>query len=238
MSAGGSGGFGGGPFVEGRIALADRAEAPDGPEEDESPFLEEGEAPAAAGGDIDIEPDEHPANRYLGREFLAWIWFRVERDFGRIALPRVGTVDFWVDDRLVMRGRGDDPQTATFRGGAPSSTDEARAALRAGKSPEEARLGLRLGDREYVLSLRGETLDLSGLKVPQVVKKGEVEALVYERMFLFEEATAILADLYGAFIEERLDPAWGRSIRPRILAWMAGRGGDGGGLSGEPPPRE
>lgn len=201
-------------------------EGPEGAEDD--PFYD-GEPPPEQGDGFDLEPDEHPSNRFLGREFLAWIWYRVDRDFGRIELPTFGTVDFWVDDRLVMRGRGEDPQTASFKGGAPSSTEEARAALRAGKIPEEARLGLRLADREYTLSLRGETLDVSGLKVPQTVKKGDVEPMVYDRMFLFEEAMAVVGAIYGRFLEDRLDPRWGASILPRVRAWMAGQG--------DPPPR-
>ncbi len=183
----------------------------------ESPFSDEEQGEEGDG--FDLAPDEHPANRFLGREFLAWIWYRADQSFGRIELAAFGTVDFWMDDRLVMRGRGEDPQTASFKGGAPSSTQEARASLRAGKAPEEARLGLRAGEKEYVLSVRGEGLDIASLKVPQITKKGETEALLYERMYLFEEATSLLTALYEEFILARIHPSWATSLQPQMQAW-------------------
>ena len=177
--------------------------------------------PEGGAADFDLEPDEHPANLFLGHEFLAWLWYRVEQSFGRVDLPVLGTVEFWIDDRLVLRGRGEQPQTASFRGGAPSTSQEARAALRAGKAPDEARVGLRLGEREYLFTLRGEGLDLKALKVPQTVKKGEVEAIVYDRMFLFEEATQALEALYEQFLQARLHPSWPTAMRPRMVEWAA-----------------
>jgi hypothetical protein len=181
------------------------------------------EAPAPVGPtaieDTALEPDEHPANRFLGREFLAWLWYRADTDYGHLDISGFG-VDFWLDDDIQLDGRGEDPQRVRIRGGSPSTTREARAALAAGKVPERARLGFRVGEREYTLSLRGGPLDITGLRVPQVTKKGDVEAAVCERMYLYEEATAILGGLFGAFQTSRLHPSWPR-LRETIRNWMA-----------------
>lgn len=171
------------------------------------------------GGSLEaLDLEEHPANRFLGREFLAYLWHQAEEGFGHVDLP-VGPVDFWIDDRLVMRAPGEDAQTVGFKGGAPANAREARMALGQGKAPEEARLGLRVGEREYTFTLKGGAFTVSGLKLPQVVKKGDVEAVLYERAYLLDEAQAALGGLLGQFMALRLSPGW-TAVRARIRDWM------------------
>lgn len=170
----------------------------------------------------DTERDliDHPASRFLGREFLLWLWWRSERDFGTVDLPRFGKVDVWIDDRLQFRTAGEDPQTSDLRGGAPATTAEARTALLAGKIVETARVGLRVKEREHALELRGEGLELAGVKVPAECKDGLAER-VLERMFLLEEVTGILDALFVEFCHDRLGERWDGLLLPQIRAWVA-----------------
>jgi hypothetical protein len=172
---------------------------------------------------IDQERDliDHPAARFLGREFLLWLWWKSEREFGTMELPHYGRVDLWIDDRLQFRTPGDDPQTSDLKGGAPATTAEARTALLAGKTVEVARIGLRIQEREHALELRGEGLELAGVKVPGEVKDGFDER-IFERMFLLEEVTGILDALYAGFCGDRLGPDWDSGVLPEIRTWIAG----------------
>lgn len=173
-------------------------------------------------GSLDMHPADHPASFFLGKEFLLWLWWRSEKDYGNVPLSGFDPVEFWIDDRIQFKTDGEDPQISDLKGGAPATTDEARTALRSGKVVETARLGLRIRDREYQLSLKGEGLEISGLKVPGEVKDG-LDERILERMFLLEEATAILDALFHVFAGERLAGNWNTETVAAIRSWVAGQ---------------
>jgi len=166
---------------------------------------------------------DHPAAQFLGREFLLWLWWRSEEDFATANLPHYGTVDFWIDDHLQFRTPGDDPQINDIRGGAPATTIEARTALANGKTVESARLGIRIKEREYSFSLKGEGLELTGVKVPADAQDG-IDDRVFERMLLLEELEGIIDTFFFQFLEQRLADNWRSERVPAIRSWIAGQG--------------
>lgn len=168
----------------------------------------------------DLHPVDHPASRFLGKEFLLWLWWRSDTNFSSVDLGELGTVDFWLDDSMQFKTEGDDPQVSNFKGGAPSTTIEAKMAVRAGKVVENATLGLRIKEREYHLQLKGEGLELAGVKVPSECDEG-IDEMIFERMFLLEEAHAILDQLFFRFCEMRLGKAWNTHVLPDIREWVA-----------------
>jgi hypothetical protein len=171
---------------------------------------------------LDLHPVDHPASRFLGKEFLLWLWWRSEKDFGSTELDPFGVVDFWVDDRLQFRTEGDDPQISDLKGGAPATTREAKMALQAGKTVETARLGFRVKEREYHLQVQGEGLELLGIKVPAECDEG-VDEQIYERMFLLEEIHGIMDGLFYRFAEQRLGADWYEGTLPRLREWVGDR---------------
>ena len=164
---------------------------------------------------------DHPAAQFLGREFLLWLWWRSEQSFGTMDLPHYGPVDFWIDDHIQFRTPGDDPQINDIRGGAPATTIEARTALANGKTVESARIGLRIKEREYSFSLRGEGLELTGVKVPADAGDG-IDDRLFERMLLIEEVGGILDTMFFVFLESRLGGTWRGDRVPAIRNWIAG----------------
>ena len=130
---------------------------------------------------------------FLGPEFLTWLWWRSEQTGGRFDLPApAGTVDVWVDDRLAFRQPSDTKITAVMTGENPAHTLEARAALAGGKVVQDLRLGVRRDEREFHVTLRSPSLDVGGLKMPQVLSETPEEA-VTDRMFLYEEVVLVVA---------------------------------------------
>jgi hypothetical protein len=166
---------------------------------------------------------DHPAAQFLGREFLLWLWWRSEEDFAVADLPHYGTVDFWIDDHIQFRTPGDDPQVNDIRGGAPATTIEARTALASGKTVESARIGLRIKEREYSFSLKGEGLELTGVKVPSDVADG-IDDRLFERMLLVEELGGIVDTFFYRFLEQRVADTWRSKQVPAIRDWVAGKG--------------
>ena len=183
-----------------------------------------GDRPAGPGDWItespDLHPVDHPASRFLGKEFLLWLWWRSEQDYASIDLDALGTVDFWLGDRIQFRTEGDDPQISDFKGGAPATTAEAKMAVRVGKIVETASLVLKIKERQYDLQLKGEGLEIVGLRVPSECDEG-VDEQIFERMFLLEEATAILDQLFYRFCEMRLGKGWNTHVLPDMRAWVA-----------------
>lgn len=168
---------------------------------------------------FDLHPGDHPASFFMGKEFLLWMWWKSETAYGAVELPDLGPIEFWIDDRLQFRTEGDQPQVSDLKGGQPSATAEARSALVAGKAVETARIGIRAGEREYSLTLKGETLEIAGLKLPAEVNDG-LDERIYERMFLLDEATGILDALFLRFSRDRLHPDWvQRTLKP-MREWI------------------
>lgn len=164
-----------------------------------------------------------PVLPHQASELYAWLWWRSEEQSAVFDLGGdVGRVELWVDDRLAFRSPHENKVSAVMTGDDPANSLEARAALAGGKVLQEVRLHLRRDDREYTFSLKGPSMDLSRVRLPQQVTGGE-EA-VYDRMFLYEELCFVLAALVRAFAAERSGPSWDGETLPALRAWVMGRG--------------
>lgn len=196
--------------------------------------------------------DRIERRRFVGREFLLWLWFESEVFEATLTLPKRGSFGLWVEGRLVL---GDAHEMTTIKGSTPGNHREAKESLRRGKLPSLAGLHLSWGDHEATLVLKGESLAISGLKLPTMLdkandepgaaalalapppprrrKKRDVEEeereadddiaeAFYERMILTREVESILVDLYRAFLTVRLATTWTTAVLPAIESWIAG----------------
>ncbi len=165
--------------------------------------------------------DGLPILPHQASEFYVWLWWASEQQEGVFDLgEKVGRFDLWVDERLAFRNPHDVKVTAVMTGEEPARTLEARAALAGGKVLQELRLHLRRDDREFTFTLKGPAMEVAQAKLPQAV--GGEEAL-YDRMFLYEELTFVVAALLRTFGVARTAPSWGSETLPTIQRWVAGR---------------
>ena len=178
------------------------------------------------------EQEYQGAPPHVASEFYLWLWYRSETGQGRIDLGESGAVDFWVDDRISFRAVGEERVSAVMTGENPSTTPEAHAALAGGKVIRDVRLALRREDREYFVTLKGPRIEVSGAKLPALVKSGDEGEVLYERMFLYEELHFVLAALFRSFSEARCAADWSAATLPDLRRWVAVRPGRGG-LDGE-----
>ena len=145
---------------------------------------------------------------FLGPEFLSWLWFKTETEGPEFTLECVeGPVEVWFDDRLVVGSTLVNAQENHFKGGHPTTSLEARSALRLGKLATEARIRLVNGSREWSLIFKAVTLSTGGVKIPAVLSKDDEERF-YERMYLVEELDNMLTELLGVFLKRRVSAAW------------------------------
>jgi hypothetical protein len=155
--------------------------------------------------------------RFLGREFLLWLWFQSELFETELRPSGDEPIALWLEAQLTLSF---EKEESRLRGAVPASSPEAKQALRQGKLPKEARLRVVRQMREFVFVLKADALALSGLKVPAELAKGdEKHEIFYERMMLVEELEQSLAALYADFTTLRLSESWEQQLVPVMRAW-------------------
>lgn len=157
--------------------------------------------------------------RFLGREFLVWLWWKTELFEGAMTLPEAGACEVWLDDQLTLEARGESVEQSKLKGSSPSTTPEAREALRQGKVPTKARISITKGERDFSLAFDGESFTLSGCRTPALLQD-EKEERFYERMYLIEELEEAVQELYKEFLTIRTSPKWDSDIAPAIRDWV------------------
>ncbi len=171
-----------------------------------------------------MSTDGLPIPSHTAGEFYAWLWFTSEQQSGAFDLADpVGMVDVWVDERIAFRNPEEQKVAAVMTGENPSATLEARAALAGGKVLQDIRIGVRRDDREFIVTLKGPAMHLSGLKLPQVVADGGDEVLL-DRMHLYEELCLVLSGLFQSWAKVRCSDDWGATTLPALREWVAGTG--------------
>ena len=160
--------------------------------------------------------------RFLGKEFLTGLWYRSDSQDGQFALDPYGLVEVWFDDKLTLEAAGENvKEVNSIRCESPTETAEAKAALRMGKKVALAKLRFINGPREWVCVCQGDSLDLSGVKVPALLSQEEDER-VLERLTLIEELDGMLDGLYSQFIELRVDDSrWDAEV-VKMRTWVHG----------------
>ncbi len=176
---------------------------------------EEGEtAPENGPGEL------QESRRFLGREFLAWLWFESELFETSFVVAGFGDCELWLEKSVALESFGErEVEKSKLTGEAPSGRPEAREALRQGKLPTQAKLMVRRGEQDFALVLTADTLGLSGVKIPALLK-GEGDEPFFERIQLIEELEGAIEALYRDFLLLRLDASYGRAVMPAMRAWM------------------
>jgi len=179
--------------------------------EDEPPAAE----PATDSDDL-LERIE--STRFLGSEFLLWLWLRAEVVHQAIPLGDFGNYEVWLDNHLTLQSDIDPNERVTVRGAAPSGSAEAREAVRSQKFPVRARLALRNEERDFACVLVAQRLAVASGAIPAVLTKDTDDAFV-ERMTLVERLSLSLDRLYAAFLADRLSETWRLGWEPAIVCW-------------------
>jgi hypothetical protein len=192
----------------------------------------EPEQPAEAASnstpDQEDEPEETDellqrieTTRFLGAEFLLWLWLRGEFVTQGISLKDGSAFHVWLDRQLTLESALDRNERVTIRGAAPADGNEAREAVRARKFPVKARIVMQGEQRDFTCGLDALRFAIASATVPQVLSSDSEEAFL-ERMRLAEELFGVLDGLYAAFLIDRLDDVWKTAWEPAIFAWLDG----------------
>jgi len=155
-------------------------------------------------------------SRFLSREFLLWLWYESDRLEGRVEIDDDEFVELWFEETLVLT---DASTEVRLKAPMPTVTPEAFEALRQGKRPALAKIRISRGTQSWSFTYKAETTSLSGLTLPTELKE-ENDDSFFERIQLAEQLEAMMAQLLARFLALRTGRSWGRSLLPKIQAWV------------------
>jgi hypothetical protein len=191
--------------------------------------------------------DRIEKRRFVGREFLLWLWFESELLDATLSTQKHGPFGLWLERTLVLsEGRESTRITAPM----PGIGREAKEALLRGQLPESAGIRIAWNDDETSLVLKAETLGVASLKLQTVLGKAEAtpndlvaemaggargkrprsaekkpdeqHEIFYERMNMAGEFEELLETLFGDFLSLRLAAAWEEIVVPLMRGWVDG----------------
>ena len=163
-------------------------------------------------------------NRYkfLGNEFLTWLWFMIENDQGSFRQHDPDLVSLTVGNRLVLENTlNNAKETVTIKGD-NASLEEGLVALTKGSVVTEIHLSYKTGAQNWEFGLKGESLNISNLKLPEtgpVETPDDLEGVVLEKVYLIEKVVVLVNNLFSHFIHLRLSNTWQNQTMYLIRKW-------------------
>jgi hypothetical protein len=161
--------------------------------------------------------------KFLGDEFLTWLWFVIEQDPGVFKNADPELTSFEIGNRMVLEKKHKKAVERITIKGEEAGLEEARMALKNGALVTELNLVYRSAQQKWQFTLKGESLNLSSLQTPKISppeSADELEARVLEKIFLYDKILQFLAKLYKTFIKLRTSNRWqGREVS-RIKKWL------------------
>jgi recombination associated protein RdgC len=154
--------------------------------------------------------------RFLGEEFLLWLWMRGLAEGGTSGLDGDQSSCF-LDDAVQLVSEQGDVKELSLRKGNPAESREAFEALSRGMRPAKAKVRILSGDMEWTFTLGAAGLEISTLKLPPTQSR-DAQGRVADRLFLLEEGMGHLERRFEAFLGERTqDP---ETMQETLKEWL------------------
>ena len=114
--------------------------------------------------------DRIEKRRFVGREFLLWLWFESEIFDATLATREHGEIGLWLESRLLLSQQ---KESTRIVAPSPGLGIEAKAALRRGQLPQSAGIRIFYKEAETRLTLNAERLAITGLRLATVLDQEE-----------------------------------------------------------------
>ena len=162
--------------------------------------------------------------RFIGYEFLTWLWFAIERNPALLQSPSGDSCSLSLGNRIVLENfTRDKTESITIKGDDPN-LDAALLSLKNGALVTEINLVFKSNEQEWRFTLKGESFSITNLKTPQ---RGPVETLedtegaVLEQAFLLEQLLLYQDVLFKSFIHLRVSTDWEQTFIPALKKWVS-----------------
>lgn len=162
--------------------------------------------------------------QFLGNEFLTWLWFMIETDQNLLRQYDPDLLSLNIGSRLVLENtRNNAKETVTIKGD-EANLEEGRVALKKGAVVTEMHLSYKSVGQDWLFSLKGESLNISNLKLPEtgsVETSEDLEGVVIEKIYLLEKVIGLVNNLFSHFIKLRVSDTWHSQTVSQIRKWSA-----------------
>ena len=160
--------------------------------------------------------------KFLGQEFLMWLWYKSETNDGVFDLGEAGEAKLWFDRRVVLQSEGDEGVEKVVCSGENPDLKEARFALTENKAITDAMVKLIIGDNEWSFNLDSTWMNFTSFKSPKVIqdKDEDPEGLFYEKYSLIQQAVSAIDCIFSSFIRIRISSVWEKQELPALLKWI------------------
>ena len=164
-------------------------------------------------------------NRYkfLGEEFLTWVWFVIEKDQNLIKNFDQDFVGLEVGNRIVFENRRKEAGERITIKGDGASLEEGILALKKGALVSELNLVYTSGELRWQFTIKGESLNISSLNIPKTglpESTEDLEGVVLEKIFLYDKVLQLLENLYTYFAKLRVSAVWQSKAISGIKNWI------------------
>jgi hypothetical protein len=165
--------------------------------------------------------------RFLGQEFLTWLWWKSEERGGSILLPDRGDITVTFEKHMLLEyGEGENNERLICSG-LQTELQEARTGLLMGKKLEQARIQLVHAEQEWNFTLAAAMMEFRNVRLPKtagtesgsVSDPEETEGMILERIYLFEELVRLVNELFYIFLQLRVAEDWPLE-REKVRKWV------------------
>lgn len=161
--------------------------------------------------------------KFLGDEFLTWLWFIIANDPGylKTLAPELSSLE--IGNRIALENRSHQSLERITIKGDDANLEEGVLALRKGAVVIEMNLCFKSGDQEWRFTIKGESLNISSFKTPftgPVETAEDLEGAVIEKAYLYDQALKLVDNLFKNFIKLRISNHWQNKVVPQIKKWI------------------
>ena len=159
--------------------------------------------------------------RFLGQEFLTWLWFKSEETGGVVSMDDSEAIVSFEKLMLLEAGEGETHEQVTCRG-VRAELNEARTGLRMGKKLEQANIHLVVGDHEYRMTIKASRMEFRGVKFPKIIGNNdldEVEGRLLDVFGMLHTAYSTVDSLFRHFVRIRVGDLWPIELS-KMNAWV------------------
>lgn len=160
--------------------------------------------------------------KFLGEEFLTWLWFVIEKDPVILKKADPDLTSLEIGNRIVLEKRHKKSVERITIKGENAGLEEAMLALQKGALVAELNLVYRSTEQKWQFTIKGESLNLSSLKTPKTTapeSPEDMEGVVLEKIFLYDKILQFLDKLYKTFIKYRVSTRWQKRDISLIKKW-------------------
>lgn len=157
--------------------------------------------------------------RFVGQEFLTWLWWKSEERGGGVNLEGYGDIVIIFEKHMLLEFGEGEYSEKIICSGLQAELQEARTGLQMGKKLEQARIKLSYGDYEWNFTLAAALMEFRSVKLPKTAETEgsddnpeEVEGMILERVFLFEELIRVVNQLFKQFLMIRVSEGWHQEL--------------------------